>query len=106
MKVSKGKNEYVCTFLRPGYFETGILNTFFHGSAHPDGLPAFFWNDNCDYDDVANCYVFSLPTLADKNVVEEVYIPREYVLAVMLHKAAPPPAEIGRVGFKLPTQAS
>ncbi len=104
MKVTKGKNEYVCTFLRPGYFETGILNTFFQGSSHDVGLPAYFWNDNCDYDDVANCYVFSIPTLADKNVLETVYIPREYVLAVMLHKTAPPPAEIGRIGFRLPTQ--
>jgi hypothetical protein len=55
MRVTKGKNEYVCTFLKAGYFETGILNTFFEGLSQNDGLPAYFWNDNCDYDNVANC---------------------------------------------------
>jgi|ERR1022692_1449964 hypothetical protein len=103
MRVKKGKHEYVCTFLKPGYFETGILRTFLQGSSERDGLPAYFWNDNCDYDEVASCYVFDLPTLANKNIVETVYIPREYVLATMVHKSGPPP-EMGKIGFKLPTQ--
>lgn len=104
MKVRKGKNEYVCTILKPGYVETGILNTFFRGTSERDGLPAYFWNDNCDYDEVANCYVFSIPTLADKNVVETVYIPREYVLITMVHKTSPPTEEMGRIGFRLPAK--
>jgi hypothetical protein len=102
MKVTKGKKEYACAILKAGYVETGVLNTFFRGSSSDDGLPAFFWSDNCDYDAVANCYVFSLATLANKDKVVEVYIPREYVLVVMTHKTAPPPEEIGRIGFRLP----
>jgi hypothetical protein len=103
MKVTKGKNVYVCIFLRPGYFETGILNTFLRGSTNDDGLPAYFWSDNCDYDDIANCYLFSLPTLANKDIEGIVHIPREYVLAVVLHiDSAPPAADMGRIGFELP----
>jgi hypothetical protein len=102
MKVTKGKKQYVCAILRPGYFETGVLNTFFRGSSHDDGLPAYFWTDNCDYDAVANCYVFSLATLANKEIVEEVYVPREYVLITMIHKTAlPSDEEIGKIGFRL-----
>jgi hypothetical protein len=104
MKVTKGKKEHVCAILKPGYVETGVLNTFFRGSTDNDGLPAYFWCDNCDYDADANCYAFSLATLADKTKAVTVYIPREYVLVVMTHKNAPPPAEIGRIGFRLPTQ--
>ena len=104
MKVTKGKKQYVRVILKAGYFETGVLNTFFLGPSHDDGLPAYFWADNCDYDAVADCYVFSLATLANKETVEEVYIPREYVLITMIHKTAPPPDEIGRIGFRLPAQ--
>jgi hypothetical protein len=103
MKVTKGKKQYVCAILKPGYVETGVLNTFFRGDTSSDGLPAYFWTDNCDYDAVANCYVFSLATLANKDVVEEVYIPREYILVTMIHKTTPPPEELGRIGFRLPT---
>jgi len=35
---------------------------------------------------------------------EEVYITREYVLVTMIHKTAPPPEEIGRIGFRLSAQ--
>jgi len=42
MRVTKGKNEYVCACFRAGYCETDILNTFFQGSSQNDGLPAYF----------------------------------------------------------------
>jgi hypothetical protein len=104
MRVQKGKKEYVCTFLKPGYFETGILGTYFQGASEPGRvLPAYFWNDNCDYDAVGSCYVFDIPTLADKNIVETVYIPREYVLVTIVHKAERAP-EMGKIGFGYPTK--
>jgi hypothetical protein len=105
VKVTKGKNEYAFVILKPGYFETGVLNTFFQGSSHNDGLPAYFWIDNCDFDAATNCFEFLLPTLADKSVVERVYLPREYVLLVTIHKTAPPPEEMGKIGFKLPAKS-
>lgn len=101
MKVTKGKKEYVCAMLKAGYFETGILNTFFNGSSNDLNLPAFFWTDNCDYDAGANCYMFLLVAIASQKEVM-VYIPREYVLAILVRKTAPPSAEMGKIGFKLP----
>jgi hypothetical protein len=92
-------------FLKPGYWETGVLRTFFQARVPGQlNLPAYFWTDNCDFDSVANCFEFLLPTVADKKVEETVYLPREYVLLVIVHKHAPPPEEIGKVGFRLPTE--
>jgi hypothetical protein len=102
-----GKDEYACVFLQPGYWETGVLRNFFQAGASDDPkLPAYFWTDNCDFDSDANCYEFVLPPLHDNkhdNKSEEtVYLPREYVLLVVVPKSAPPPGEIGKMGFKLP----
>ena len=29
MRVKKDSHEYVCVFLKPGYFETGVLGDYF-----------------------------------------------------------------------------
>lgn len=107
MKVTKNEKtkNYVCVFLKAGYFETGILDTFFRTALSNDlNLPAYFWIDNCDYDPVANCYQFCLPILDHPGREEEVYIPREYVLLVCVLEGKDNPAkEMGKVGFKIPT---
>ena len=103
MKITKGNNEYACVFLQPGYWETGVLSDFFQAGASEDRtLPAYFWTDNCDFDSVANCYVLVLTPMHDKMVEETVYLPREHVLLLVAQKTAPPPGEIGKIGFKLP----
>lgn len=107
MKITKGNNEYACVFLQPGYWETGVLSDFFQAGASEDRtLPAYFWTDNCDFDSVANCYVLVLTPLHNKThnktVEETVYLPREHVLLLVAQKTAPPPGEIGKIGFKLP----
>ena len=45
---------------------------------------------------------FVLSPLHDNKIEETVYLPREYVLLVVVQKTAPPPGEIGKMGFKLP----
>ncbi len=103
MKVTKGKNEYACVFLQPGYWETGVLGDFFQAAPSDSRkLPAYFWTDNCDFDSVANCYELVLRPLYNNKIEETVYLPREYGLLVVVHKTAPPPEEIGKMGFKLP----
>jgi hypothetical protein len=102
-----GKNEYACVFLQPGYWETGVLRNFFQAGASDDPkLPAYFWTDNCDFDSDANCYKFVLSPLHDNKIEETVYLPREYVVLVVVQKTAPPPGEIGKMGFKLPERSS
>jgi len=89
-----GKNEYACVFLQPGYWETGVLRNFFQAGASDDPkLPAYFWTDNCDFDSDANCYKFVLSPLHDNKLV-------------VVQKTAPPPGEIGKMGFKLPERSS
>jgi hypothetical protein len=104
MKVVKGKKTIRMHNAETRIFRDRSAKYFFQGSSDNGGLPAYFWADNCDYDEASNCYVFSLSTLANKDVVEEVYIPREYVLLTMIQKTAPPPGELERIGFRVPTQ--
>jgi hypothetical protein len=47
-----------------------------------------------------------LSPLHDNKIEETVYLPREYVLLVVVQKTAPPPGEIGKMGFKLPERSS
>lgn len=98
MKIEKGES-WVCVFLRTGYWETGVLRDFL-STDFPDttNLPSYFWSDNCDYDPVANCYQFRLPILYQKNVMDDIYIPREYVLVIRVHPDKP--KELGRIGFQ------
>jgi hypothetical protein len=101
MKLAK--NEYACVFLQPGYWETGVLRNFFQVGASDDPkLPAYFWTGNCDFDSDANCYKLVLSPLQDNKIEETVYLPREFVLLVVVQKTAPPPGEIGKMVFKLP----
>jgi hypothetical protein len=98
VKISKGEG-YVCVFLRPGYWETGVLRDFLQGNPGDNrDLPAYFWADNCDYDPMANCYQFRLPVLYQKDVTDDLYIPHEYVLALRVH--ADKPDEMGKIGFQ------
>jgi hypothetical protein len=46
--------------------------------------------------------VLVLTPLYNNKIEETVYLPREYVLLLVVHKTAPPPGEIGKIGFKLP----
>jgi hypothetical protein len=47
-----------------------------------------------------------LSPLHDNKIEETVYLPREYVLLVVVQTTAPPPGEIGKMGFKLPERSS
>jgi hypothetical protein len=102
MKVTKGKSEYACIFLRPGYFETGVLSDYLTTDGSDDrNLPAYFLTDNCDVDAISHSLEIVLPRLRDA-AEHTVYIPLDSVLLVTIQKTAPKKEEFGRVGFKSP----
>lgn len=104
MKITK---DYVRIYLKTGYWETDVLRNFMRGSVGEEHLniPAYFWCDNCEYEPISNCYRIRLPLLNNKEVKEDVYIPREFVLLVCVREnKALPAEEMGRVGFQVPTE--
>ncbi len=104
MQVTKGSHVYVCVFLRPGYFETGVLGDYFRAEFGNAAKPAYFWADNIESDDLAN-YRIRLNRLSDPTIEEDVYIPRDYVLLVTTQKAKGDwKPDTQKIGFRLSTE--
>jgi hypothetical protein len=102
MRVKKDSHEYVCVFLKPGYFETGVLGDYFSATVPDVGKPAYFWTDNIDSDELGN-YRVRLKRLSGSTTEEDVYIPHEYVLLVTAQKAkGNPKPDTRKIGFVLP----
>jgi len=94
----------VAVFLRPGYWETGILWMYFNERKPGEkDLPVFFHSTNCDYDPVAGCYKFGLAALHDPTLIEDVYIPREYVVGIAVRKEPVSKNQMRSIGFAHPT---
>jgi hypothetical protein len=101
VRVKKDSDEYVCVFLKPGYFETHVLDEYF-GATEPDAdKPAYFWTDNIDSDELGN-YRVQLKRLSGLTE-EDVYIPHEYVLLITTQKAKGGKPDARKIGFALHT---
>jgi hypothetical protein len=103
VKITKG---YVRVYLKPGYWESGVLRDLFYEDAPSEApLAAYFRSTNCEYDADASCFRFELPLLHDRSVTEEVYIPREFVLAICVRPGADVP-EPAKIGFAAPARSA
>jgi hypothetical protein len=106
MQIKKDSHEYACLYLKPGYFETGVLKEYLRGSSNFDGTPSYFWTDNIDTDEVGN-YRVRLKRVYDANIEEDVYIPREYVLLITTQKVkGHEKPDTRKIGFVMPESAN
>jgi hypothetical protein len=83
------KNATVRVYITKSYFKTGVLSPYFYEDSSNDDLPAMFRSTNCEFDKISNCYKFQIPQLNDSAIVEDVYIPREFVLGLNVKHGQP-----------------
>jgi hypothetical protein len=71
----------VRVYLDSRYLKTGILWHYFYEEPTSDELTVMFRCNNCGFDDKANFFIFELTRLHSE-VVEDVYIPREFIRGI------------------------
>jgi hypothetical protein len=104
--VRKVENALVRVYIRDGFWETGVLRSYFQDLQPDLHTPMFFRSTNCDFDVDTRCYIFKLPELGrEPPVLRDVFIPERFVVGLAVKQAADEEysSTIGRVGFPIPS---